>query len=359
MSQIEDRDAGATRSAEKEFYLSEFRGRTLAIALAQAEATEIGALEGVLEELAANATGCVLLSSDRALLDKLAGDAVLELGGPTWAGSVWRRLRQTQRVGISVGPAAGFAARCREVALRLQFAKLVWIDRAGRLVGPGGTPMSLVDLAALDGMLADPAELGARASLLREIRNVIAGGVPSVNLCNLDGLADELFTYRGSGTFFTRERYILVRSLALDEFDAAHDLLSRGVSEGYLAQRAPEEIDQLLSHAFGVFVEGRYLAGIGALVPYPNDGVGEVAGLYTVTRFMREGIGGRLLRYAAEQAGQRGLSSLFACTTSERVEGFFERHGYRRVGHDELPASRWEGYEPTRRAQLRCLRFDL
>ena len=89
----------------------------------------------------------------------------------------------------------------------------------------------------LGGSKAASARVGERTRLLEEIRRMVSGGLPAVNLCDLDGVAAELFTFEGAGTFFARERYLEVRRLALDEFDAAHDLLQRGVAEGYLAER--------------------------------------------------------------------------------------------------------------------------
>jgi amino-acid N-acetyltransferase len=257
-------------------------------------------------------------------------------------------------VGLELDPAR-FEAACRETALRLRLAKLVWIDERGALVGPDGARISVVDVADLDRMLAEPGDDTA-GRLLGEIREMLAGGLPSVSLCSLEGLADELFTYAGSGTFFTRERYAEVRRLGLDDFDAAVHLISRGVEEGFLAPRGESEIEALLGNAFGVFIEGRYLAGIGSLIPYPKQRLGEIAGLYTLTRFVGEGVGAHLVRFAVETAADAGYEFVFACTTSDRVVRFFERQGFERVAADALPDSKWQGYAPERRADLHCLR---
>jgi len=68
------------------------------------------------------------------------------------------------------------------------------------------------------------------------------------------------------------------------------------VDEGYLAPRPPEDVERVLASGFGAFVEGRHLAGIGALLVYPGRKVGEVASLYTLTRFLGEGVGHNLVR---------------------------------------------------------------
>ena len=103
--------------------------------------------------------------------------------------------------------------------LRLGVGKLVWIDREGGLLRPDGSRESFVDRAELEALLASGGA-GAnarRVALLREVEEALDAGIAAVNVCTLEGLADELFTYGGSGTLFTRERYVVVRRLGLDD----------------------------------------------------------------------------------------------------------------------------------------------
>ena len=60
------------------------------------------------------------------------------------------------------------------------------------------------------------------------------------------------------------------------------------------------------------------MAGIGAILPYPEDGAEELASLFALTRFVGEGAGGQIVRYAIDRARDQGLAYLFSCTTSER-----------------------------------------
>src|SRR5690606_17236720 len=196
-----------------------------------------------------------------------------------------------------------------------------------------------------------------RRALLRQIDAMVSAGVPAVNVCDPEGLDQELFTYAGSGTLFTRKRYVVVRDLGLDDFDAAWDLIGRGVAEGYLASRPPREVDRVLAHGFGAFVEGRHLAGIGALLTLPDDPqLAEIASLYTLTRFLGEGIGQHLVAFALRRARAQRIREVFACTTQARVGAFFERLGFERVAPESLPASKWRGYDPQRRSRLLCYR---
>lgn len=354
--------------SERDFYLGEFRGRTLAIALSgepPIAGEDRRVVERVLADLAANETGVILLGADPALLCELSGAPVLEARGPRWVGAVWRQLQKHSSIGLLGSPDEGLPALCSRVALELQLAKLVWLGSRGVLWLPGGRRRSLVDLAGLD-LRAREAERDGVANhgeavgrLLREIEKMISGGVSSVSACLPGALCDELFTYAGSGTFYSPEGYTEVRPLALDEFDAAENLIQHGVEEDYLLRRSEQEVEVCLTHGFGAFIEGRYLAGICALLPHPEEGAGEVASLYALTRFLGEGVGVHLLRFAVERAQAQGLRYVFACTTSQRVEAFFRRSGFRSASTAELPAGKWKRYSADRLEGLRCLRRDL
>lgn len=347
---------GARRDfSEKEFYLAEFRGRSLGIALPAGALEPAPGFATALDELAANPTRVALLSPDRAFLEKHLGDAPVDAGDPWIEARLWRQVAQLGRAGVAVPPERPLAAVARSLALRLGFAKLVWVDPDGPFLGPDGRRLAFVDLDELRGGRLG----GQREALAAQIRAMLEAGLPSVNVCTLPGLADDLFTYAGTGTLFTRERYVVVRPLTLDEFDAAWDLLRRGVEEGYLAPRPPDEVDRILACALGVFVEGRHLAGIGALLPHAADRAAEIASLYALTRFHGEGIARHLVAQALERARDDGLDYVFACTTSDRVVRFFERQGFAQVEPAAVPRSKWAAYDPERRARVRCLRCDL
>ncbi|MEE2678913.1 MAG: GNAT family N-acetyltransferase [Myxococcota bacterium] len=353
--------SGAEGFSEKDFYLSEFRGRTLGIAAETPVLERGGALAAVLKELESNRTRVVLFSPDAGSLAELLEGPVLDSAEARLEGRVWRALRGSPCVGVAVDDAAAFPERCCDISLGLALSKLVWLEPGGGLLRGDGARRSFVDLEELERLLAAGArdESPGRRHLLLEIERILRGGLPAVNLCTAEGLDDELFTYAGSGTLFTRQRYVEVRRLGLDDYDAADPLIARGVAEGYLAPRAPEEVDRVLANGFGAFLEGSHLAGIGALLEHPDAGAAEIVSLYTLTRFLGEGVGGHLVRFALDRARERGFAYVFACTTADRVVSFFERNGFRKAGFEEVPAAKWRDYAPERRARVRCLRVDL
>jgi amino-acid N-acetyltransferase len=336
--------------SEKSFYVQEFRGRTLALCAPDADA--VATLAPVVGDLGANGIRSLVLVPETLDLGALGALPRVDARVERLEGEVWRGLREVHAVGIVLSGDGGFAAGCRRVAARLGVAKLVFLDAAGGLAQPDGHRISFMNLDELEPLARD-AEHPHRG-LLVEIRAALEAGIAAVNLCTAEGLADELFTYAGSGTLFTRDRYLAVRRLTLDDYDAAHHLMDRGVEEGYLAPRSEREREQVLAGGFGAFVEGRHLAGIGALILHPDGRSGEIASLYTLTRFLGEGVGAHLVTHALAQAEPLGLERVFACTTQERVGAFFERMGFTLADSCELPAARWEGYDPDRRARLRC-----
>jgi len=347
--------------SEKEFYLEEFHGRTVALAVAASELDAPEELLRVVRELLENGTHVLLLSTERVSLELVEGSELLSLDAvesdDQLGGILWRGLRRAGCVGLVISNRGGFPAACGRIAVRLGLTKLVFIDRGGGVVRGAGERVSFMHLQELSGF--DEPERPRRSQLLREIETMLRAGVSAVNLCSLSGLHEELFSYDGSGTLFTEERYVLVRRIGIDDYDAASDLIRRGVSEGYLAPRSESQIDRVLASGFGAFIEGLHLAGIGALLPALQGACAEVASLYTLTRFLGEGVGGHLVQHAVEEAQRRSMHYVFACTTAERVVRFFERHGFAQVSQEQVPPEKWDGYEGERRRAIVCLRRDL
>ena len=347
----------ATGFSEREFYLREFRGRTILLAVADAPVREV---RPVLDALAQGGARVVVLAPELAWLDALGAKPALDPADPRLEGEAWRALASSPRVGVLV-PAGPFATAVRAVALRLGIFKLVWLDAGGGLHTKNGERQSFVHGDELFDLIADPAgqlRNAERVGLWQEFRAMLEQGVPNINVCSGEGLDAELFSYAGVGTLFTRERYIHVRRLTIDDFDAAADLIARGVEEGYLAPRSPAQVDQVLAGGFGAFVEERHLAGLGSLLPL-GDRAGEVSALYTLTRFLGEGVGPYLVEFACGRARELGYDQVFACTTSDRVSAFFARNDFQPVRPDALPPQKWEGYDPERRSRVQCHRRRL
>lgn len=388
--------------AEKDFYLEEFRGRTLVLAADR----EVLQGEGARKRLAAVVRDLVRCGSRVVVVLGNAPPGAAPKASPRtrsepparwrrWLGlprttarrsrrvppagarsdvvqwpegtegaalaELWRILRvRSLCLVVAEEPATDVACR---VAAGFRVTKLVLIDRVGGLVQKRGKrSLSYLDGASLDALLAaGEAEFqgfGHRRGLLTQIDAVLDRGVSAVNLCRIDGLARELFTYEGSGTFISRDDHCHVGPLSIDDFDEVERLLSRGQKEGLLKPRSADQITELLLDGFGVWVGAGHLAGVGALRSW-RDGrgaAGEISGLYTFTRFTGEGIGGRLVKRLLAEAGARRMAYVFAVTTSERAAKFFVRQGFSAVAADDVPAEKWIEYDPARRSKARVFR---
>ncbi len=393
---------------EKEFYLDEFRGRTLIFAVHHAgPADRLRALGEVARDLLGNDTRVLILlggpaarerSALRALERPLAGlpsasqvplpfpqlrlapgDGVgpvlslpaADVAEPEISDALLARLWDIMRgtpffLGLCEADTperlAGFAAH---LGARLRVHKLVIADPDGGIQPAGADrPLSFMD----DGMTAqllavgeaESAGLGPRRALLEAVRGGL-DGISSINVCTLDGIARELFTYEGSGTLFTREDYCKVERLSLDDFHEVEKVLERGQREGYLKARTPAEIAPILFSGYGATIGQHHLAGVCSLQTerYEAEQAGEIVGLYTITRFKGEGVGVKLIACMKTVGRERGLAYLFACTTQERVGQFFERQGFREIPQAEVPPAKWIGYDEARRRGVNCYRYDL
>jgi N-acetylglutamate synthase-like GNAT family acetyltransferase len=372
---------------EKEFYLEEFRGRGVVLALEPAvvaSRARLTVLARTLAELVRNDTRVVLYwpatdaASGRRLRSILSGlpvrrgrdadplpldPAALETvkGLATMRAALWRRLRRAG-VAVVVTPAdESFPSVALRMAAGLGIRKAVLLHPAGGL-SAGGKALSFVDENVLETLLRDgQAEwtgLGARRPLLTAIRAALSTGVAAVNVCTPAGVAEELFTYAGSGTLFTEGDYCRVEPLALEAFSQAERLLERGQRESVLKRRSPDEIATLLATGFGAFLSGRHLAGVASLLtaPYEAERAGEIAALYTITRFKGEGLGARLVQRLLREARAAGLEQVFACAVDTRAQRFFDQVGFERVPATALPAAKWIDYDRRRRRRVVCFR---
>ena len=111
---------------------------------------------------------------------------------------------------------SSFISCVQQLAVRLKVYKLILVDPTGG-VSTGGNRLSFMNCPVLGELLrpgeAEWAGLGDRRPILETVRAVLEGGISSVSLCPVNGLARELFTYEGCGTLFTLTDYCRVRTL--------------------------------------------------------------------------------------------------------------------------------------------------
>ncbi len=379
-------------ASEKDFYLEEFRARTLLVGVDREQistAPRRRRLSAVLTDLLAGGARVVLvLGSDRST-DVAAVRAWLGLPMPRRrkaAGLTTERRRRGDVLrwkggALEMAQAAWSVLRARPLCVvvgrqqalelatglagALRVHKLILLNPEGGLKDRSGNPVSYLDGERLSVLLRGGAAefqgLGARREGIAAIARALDVGVASANLCKVEDLAPELFTYTGAGTFFSLDDHCQIRRLCVDDFPEVERLLLRGQEEGLLKSRSAEEVGEILLDGYGAWIGGRHLAGVAALhrAPYAAWRTAEISGLYGITRFQGEGVGQRLVRFLVAEARREGLVDLFAVTTVEHAADFFLRCGFEETVVDALPPPKWARYEETRRARVRAFRVQV
>jgi amino-acid N-acetyltransferase len=342
--------------AERAFYVDEFAGATIVVALGDASPDAVGELRETSASLRERSHLVVVAAEADAVARALDVELVLDAPPPqpdrSWLAVLWLAIADVGQV--VVRPRTdGEAATAADLAVALRALKLVITDAGG---GWGRPPRSFADVGthavAFEQQLADR----QGGAVVAALRTALGGGVTNVNLCRPSDLDRELFTFDGAGTLFTSGGYVELGPLRVDDLPAVERLVAQGVEDGLLKPRDRAEVAALAATGLGARVVGSgHLAGIVSLdvERYRGEHLGEVACLYTVSRFSGAGAGALLVDGLLAEACAAGLHAVFAVTVSEAAGAFFARKGFDEVDPDVVPERKWDGYDPVRRAQAR------
>ncbi len=368
---------------EKGFYLEEFYGKGLLFALIPPTGQRLSDLDSLalaLRELVRNQTRCILIAAEDVLprvlrkIGRLAPRQAPPIFDParglrtrpyppdSAVTQIWRNLR-AGRIAVAAARTAeaeDLTVFAQELASRLDVFKLVLLDRQGGLTGADGRRVSFIQIRRIDSLARHESSKLRRVEL-RAAKRALEDGVNSVNLTAPRSVYDELFSFVGTGTLFTRTAYGSVKPIALEDFEEAEAMIQRGQDEGLLLLRNEDEIAAILPSCFGYRVADEHLAGICSLLtePYHREHAGELTALYTLTRFQGEGVGVELVHEVLKEAQARKLRYVFACTSEERAARFFKRLKFRKVGPQDVPAAKWRHYNRDRIKRLSIFRIEL
>lgn len=356
-------EAVTTDAAERAFYVEEFAGSTIVVSLVDADGEATDGLARTAASLAAGGSRLVVVAdapTAAAVADALGAPPAVDapdLADPPnradAAADLWLAVADAGALVVAAAPGAE-APTAAAVAAAVRAGKVVLTDPGG---GWGRPPRSFADVATHEE--AFRAQLADRqgGALVEALTSALAAGVGNVNVCRAQDLDLELFTFDGAGTLFTSGGYVELSELGVDDLPAVERLVAQGVADGVLRPRSRREVARLAATGLGARVVGSgHLAGIVSLEtrPYEGLGVGEIASLYTVSRFSGAGAGALLVEGLAEQAAAQGVDQLFAVTVSDAAAGFFARRGFIEVDQSDVPAAKWEGYDAARRRSARA-----
>jgi amino-acid N-acetyltransferase len=187
-------------------------------------------------------------------------------------------------------------------------------------------------------------------ALLKSAVRVCNNGTRRVHVIDrrVDGaLLLELFTRDGIGSLVNADVFEGMRQASIDDVGGILELIAPLEADGILVRRSRElletEIDQ-----FSVVERDGMIIGCAALYPYPNESVGELAGLAVHPDYRDSGRGQALLAYLERRAKKIGVKRLFVLTT--QTAHWFMEHGFERADITALPVKKQALYNYQRRS---------
>lgn len=199
-----------------------------------------------------------------------------------------------------------------------------------------------------------PAEL--RHKLAQAVR-VVREGVPRVHIIDGrvdEGLLAEVFSNEGIGTLIHANEYQAIRRAQKRDVRALYHLVQAGMERDELVRRTPADIEKDLDDFF-LFEVDRTAVGCAALHIDAGHDMAELACVIVDPHYENQGIGGKLMRYAEDQARALGLSTLY-CLSTQAYNYFQQKGGFVPGTPEDLPPSRREKYEQSGRRSLVLLR---
>ncbi len=234
-----------------------------------------------------------------------------------------------------------------ELAKTLQAVKLIFISTEGVVHGPRGVVRQMTVEDAEVYLKKHRAELPL-PTLTKLTHAARAGreGVERVHIIDgreQEGLLGEVFSNEGIGTLIYTNEYQAIRQAQKKDVRAVHTLIQQGIRAEELVKRTRAELERAIGDYF-VFEVDKNPVACGALHLYPADDAAELASIYVDPRYENQGIGGKLMHYAEASARAKGVGTLIALST-QAINYFVTRGGFKLGTPDDLPAARREVYE--------------
>lgn len=170
----------------------------------------------------------------------------------------------------------------------------------------------------------------------------------------LDGGTDgailkELFTRDGAGLMITGEIYEDLRKAHIDDVGGILELIAPLERQGALVKRSREQLELEIDR-FVIIERDGMAIGCGALYPFPDEGMGEIACLAIHPDYRGEHRGDALLQHLEQRARTLGLNTLFVLTT--RTEHWFVERGFHQATLGAIPVERQALYNLQRNSKV-------
>ncbi|HUR54947.1 MAG TPA: GNAT family N-acetyltransferase, partial [Gemmataceae bacterium] len=149
------------------------------------------------------------------------------------------------------------------------------------------------------------------------------------------------------GTLVYTNEYQSIRPAMKKDVRAVYNLIQQGVKDDELVRRTRADVEKTIGDYF-VFEVDRNPVGCIALHLYPQQNKGELASVYVDTRYGNQGIGLKLIQYVEDAARAKGLGQIF-CLSTQAINYFVQKGGFKLGTPDDLPPARRERYDQNGR----------
>ena len=240
-----------------------------------------------------------------------------------------------------------------EVAEELGAHKLMFVTNSNGIDGGGKLSSQFSVLEAEEytkkhRTSISPAMLSKFQHGIRACRN----GVQRVHI--IDGfqneaLLGETFSNEGVGTMIYANEYEAIRRAKKKDVSAVLNLIRQSITAQELVPRTRQDIASRVGD-FYLFEIDRNIVGCVGIKFYNDqpEKMAELECLYVSEAHENQGIGGKLMLFAEEQAADGGAAKLFALST-QAFNYFVQKGGYREGTADLLPPERRQRYEQSGR----------
>lgn len=234
-----------------------------------------------------------------------------------------------------------------EVAKALRAVKLVYLNTEGGVRGAKGVVREMTVQEADNFLKKERPEMTPEA--VTKLTHAIRAGKEGVERIHIidgreqEGLLGEVFSNEGIGTLVYANEYQAIRAAQKKDVRAVHSLIQQGVQNDELVKRTRAELEKIIGDYF-VFEVDRNPVACAALHVYPEQGMAELASVFVDERYENQGIGAKLIHYTEGEARRRGIAKLF-CLSTQAINYFVQKGGYKLGSPDDLPPARREKYE--------------
>jgi len=240
-----------------------------------------------------------------------------------------------------------------EVSEALKASKLMFITTSNGVRGSGTLRAQFSVYEGEEYIRKNKAELDKEmSSKLRHGVRACRNGVSRVHI--IDGRQDaailsEIFSNEGIGTMIYANEYEAIHRARKKDITAIMGLIRDSVESKQLVARTREEIAARIND-FYVFEIDKNILGCVGLQIYRerNTAVAELECLFVAEAHENQGIGGKLMHFAENQARIMGCKRLFALST-QAFNYFTQKGGFKEGDPDMLPAERKAKYQKSGR----------